>query len=120
MNPHPLSGRIRVTSSPRGADTSPASPPARDTRYYAKIFLGLSSCLALEVVTTWVAPFLWPRVMIILSLAAIQGLLLAMNIMNLRWEKGVMRLLFLLGVTASIGLVLSLLALFYLGESSSI
>lgn len=63
---------------------------------------------------------MWPRVVIILSLAAIQGLLLAMNIMNLRWEKGVMRLLFLLGVTASIGLVLSLLALFYLGESSRI
>ena len=86
----------------------------RDTWFYIRIFLGLSLATLAEILTVLVVPFYWLRLVLLLSLAFTQAMLLAMNIMHLRWDKLVFSFLFFLGFSTSVLLVLALLALFYL------
>ena len=87
---------------------------SRNAGFYAKIFSGLTLATAAEVLTIYVVPFQWLRAILLLSLALTQALLLAMNIMHLRWDRLMFSFLFFTGFLTAILMVLALLALFYL------
>ncbi len=87
---------------------------SRDAGFYLKIFGGLTLATAVEILTIYVVPYRWLRVVLLMSMASVQAMLLIMNFMHLRWDKLIFSFLFFSGFLIAILLVLSLLALFYL------
>jgi heme/copper-type cytochrome/quinol oxidase subunit 4 len=84
---------------------------SRDTRFYVRVFLSLALATTAEILTVLVVPFYWLRAVLLMSLALTQALLLAMNIMHLRWDKLLFSAVFFTGFATAILLVLALLAL---------
>ena len=86
----------------------------RDAGFYAKIFAGLTLATVTEILTIYVVPFFWLRLVLLLAMAFVQSMLLVMNFMHLRWDRMIFSMIFFCGFLMAILLVLAFLALFYL------
>ena len=87
---------------------------SRTVAFYAKVFAGLVLAACAEVLAVLFVPVHWLRVVILLSMALLQSMLLIMNIMHLRWDKLIFAFLFFSGFVTAILLVVGLVALYHL------